>query len=267
MKILFPLLVALFLLPARAALAAPDFAAALAGEHRSEENRARDDWRHPAETLAFFGLEPGMTVVELSPGGGWYTEVLAPLLRDEGKLYAAHFDVNGGAYARRSLGGFLRKLGADNDVYGGVVVSTLAPPATIDIAPAGSADLILAFRNVHSWLRGDTLEPVFAAVYEALKPGGVFGVVQHRAPEGRSIEAMKNTGYVTEAYVIAAAEAAGFELADSAEINANAKDTADHPEGVWTLPPTLALGDKDRERYLAIGESDRMTLKFVKPAS
>ena len=132
MKILFPLLVALFLVPARAALAAPDFAAALAGEHRSEENRARDDWRHPAETLAFFGLEPGMTVVELSPGGGWYTEVLAPLLKDEGKLYAAHFGVNSGAYARRSLGGFLRKLGADNDVYGGVVVSTLAPPATID---------------------------------------------------------------------------------------------------------------------------------------
>ncbi len=267
MKILFPLLVALFLFPARASLAAPDFEAALASEHRSEENRARDAWRHPAETLAFFGLEPEMTVVELSPGGGWYTEVLAPLLKDGGTLYAAHFDVNGSAYGRRSLGGFLGKLGAEDDVYGAVVVSTLAPPATIDIAPAGSADLVLAFRNVHSWMRGGTLDTVFAAVFEALKPGGVFGVVQHRAPEGRPVEAMKSTGYVTEAHVIAAAEAAGFELAGSAEINANPKDTADHPEGVWTLPPGLALGDKDRDRYLAIGESDRMTLKFVKPAS
>lgn len=267
MKFLFPLLVALFLLPARAALAAPDYDAALAGEHRSEANRARDSWRHPAETLAFFGLEPGMTVVELSPGGGWYTEVLAPLLKEEGTLYAAHFDVNGSAYGRRSLGGFLGKLGANNDVYGEVIVSTLAPPTTFAIAPAGSADLVLAFRNVHSWLRGGALDPVFAAAFEALKPGGVFGVVQHRAPEGRSLDAMKNTGYVTEATVIAAAEAAGFELAGRSEINANPKDSADHPEGVWTLPPTLALGDQDRDRYSAIGESDRMTLKFVKPAS
>ncbi|HKK23716.1 MAG TPA: methyltransferase [Pseudohaliea sp.] len=264
MKLLLPLLVALVILPAQAA---PDYAAALAGDHRSDENRARDGWRHPQETLSFFGLEPTMTVVELSPGGGWYTEVLAPLLKDEGTFFAAHFDVNGSAYGRRSLGGFLRKLGADNDSYGAVTVSTLAPPATIDIAPAGSADLVLAFRNVHSWLRGDSLEAVFAAAFEALKAGGTFGIVQHRAPEGRSIDAMKSSGYVTEALVIAAAEAAGFELAGRSQINANSKDTADHPEGVWTLPPTLALGDEDRARYEAIGESDRMTLKFVKPAS
>ncbi|KGE03448.1 class I SAM-dependent methyltransferase [Pseudohaliea rubra] len=264
MKFLLPLLVALFILPAQAG---PDYSAALAGEHRSENNRARDAWRHPGETLAFFGLEPGMTVVELSPGGGWYTEVLASLLKEQGTLYAAHADVNGGAYGRRSLGGFLGKLGADDAIYGDVIVSTLAPPATIDIAPAASADMVLAFRNVHSWLRAGALDDVFAAAFEALKPGGVFGIVQHRAPEGRSVEAMKSSGYVTEQLVIAAAEAAGFEFAGRAGINANPKDSADHPEGVWTLPPILALGDQDRERYLAIGESDRMTLKFVKPAN
>lgn len=250
-------------LPVQAAL---DWDAALGGEHRSEETMARDEFRHPRETLEFFGLREGMTVVELSPGGGWYTEVLAPLVADNGTYYAAHGSVNGSAYARRSLGAYLSMLGNDDDTYGDVIVTELNPPESASMAPAGSADLVLAFRNVHSWMRGDVLEEVLAGVFTALKPGGVFGVVQHRGRDGISVEEMKKTAYVTEDHVISAAEAAGFELAGRSEVNANPKDTADYEKGVWTLPPSLTNGDEDRERYLAIGESDRMTLKFVKPA-
>ena len=250
-------------LPVQAAL---DWDAALGGEHRSEETMARDEFRHPRETLEFFGLREGMTVVELSPGGGWYTEVLAPLVADNGRYYAAHGSVNGSAYARRSLGAYLSMLGNDDDTYGDVIVTELNPPESASMAPAGSADLVLAFRNVHSWMRGDVLEEVLAGVFTALKPGGVFGVVQHRGRDGISVEEMKKTAYVTEDHVISAAEAAGFELAGRSEVNANPKDTADYEKGVWTLPPSLTNGDEDRERYLAIGESDRMTLKFVKPA-
>lgn len=259
-------LIALSLALAVPAHAALDWDSALKGEHRSEKNAARDEYRHPRDTLEFFGLREGMTVVELSPGGGWYTEVLAPLMADSGQYYAAHGSVNGGAYARRALGSYLGKLGGDDDTYGRVIVSELSPPDAMAIAPAGSADLVLAFRNIHSWMRADVLEEVLESAFTALKPGGVFGVVQHRGRDGSSIDDMKNTAYVTEAYVISAAEAAGFELADRSEINANPKDTADYEKGVWTLPPSLTLGDEDRERYLAIGESDRMTLKFVKSA-
>lgn len=250
-------------LPAQAAL---NWDAALAGKHRSEKNAARDAFRHPRQTLEFFGLREGMTIVELSPGGGWYTEVLAPLIADSGHYYAAHGSVNGSAYTRRSLGGYLTKLGKDDDTYGNVVVSELNPPDSVSIAPAGSADLVLAFRNIHTWMRGDVLDDVLAAAFTALKPGGVFGVVQHRGRDGISIDEMKSSAYVTEEHVIAAAKAAGFRLVGRSEINANPKDTADYENGVWALPPSLSNGDKDRERYLAIGESDRMTLKFLKPA-
>jgi len=239
---------------------------ALSGENRSAANKARDVYRHPAETLQFFGLTPSMTLVEMSPGGGWYTEILAPLMKDNGSYYAAHHSANGpGGYYRTSLGRFLQKLGENPGVYGDVVVTTLQPPAETNIAPAGSADMVVAFRNVHSWMRAGAAEQVFSAVFESLKPGGVFGVVQHRAKAGTDIESMKKTGYVTERQVLDMAKAAGFVLAGSSEINANAKDTADYPEGVWTLPPSLRMKDKNREKYLAIGESDRMTLKFVKP--
>lgn len=251
-------------LPVQAAL---DWDAALGGEHRSAEAAARDEFRHPRETLEFFGLSEGMTVVELSPGGGWYTEVLAPLVAESGRYYAAHASVNGGAYGRRALGGYLTKLGKDDDNYGKVIVTELNPPESVAVAPQGSVDLVLAFRNIHSWMRGDVLDEVLAGAFTALKPGGVFGVVQHRGRDGISVEEMKNTAYVTEEHVIAAAEAAGFELAERSEVNANPKDTADYDKGVWTLPPTLANGDTDRERYMAIGESDRMTLKFVKPGA
>lgn len=248
------------------AFAALDWANALGGAHRSEKNAARDDFRHPRETLEFFGLKEDSTVVELSPGGGWYTEVLAPLLRASGSYYAAHSGPNDGSYARRSLGGFLQKLGADGDVYDAVMVTTLSPPDSTVIAPEGSADIVLAFRNVHSWMRAGTLDETLSAAFDALKPGGVFGVVQHRASDDRDVERMKATGYISEAHVIAAAEGAGFVLAERSEINANPKDTGEWENGVWELPPSLRSDEKDRAARMAVGESDRMTLKFLKPA-
>lgn len=264
MKYAIALLCALMIAPAQAAL---DWETALQGPQRSEQNKARDDWRHPRETLEFFGLKEGMTVVELSPGGGWYTEILAPLVADNGKLYAAHFGLNAGAaYFRNSLGQFLQKLAADDELYGPVVVTQLQPPEHTAIAPAGSADLVLAFRNVHSWLRGDSLEATLQAAHKALKPGGVLGIVQHRAGEDADpdVATMGRTGYVSQDYLVEVAAAAGFELEASSDINANPRDTADHADGVWALPPSLRGGDKNREAMLAIGESDRMTLKFVK---
>jgi predicted methyltransferase len=249
-----------------AAHAAPDYAAALAGTHRSEANRARDPYRHPAETLAFFGLTPDMTVVEASPGGGWYTEVLAPILSGHGKLYAAHGIPEASEYAAKSLAGYKEKL-ASSPVYKDVEVTRFGKDHYDSLAPAGSADMVLTFRNVHNWYMGDFAGDAFKAFYKALKPGGVLGVVEHRLPEDRPDEAMKSSGYMKRSTIVALAEAAGFKLAGESDINANPKDTADWPKGVWTLPPNFREGDTDRAKYAAIGESDRMTLKFVKPAS
>ncbi len=250
------------------AQAAPDWDNALTGEHRSAGNIDRNDSRHPRETLEFFGLRPEMTVVEITPGGGWYTEVLAPLMRDQGMLYAAHFGLNAGyPYYRNSLGKFLQKLAASPDVYDSVMVTQLQPPEEVVIAPVGSADMALAFRNVHSWMRAGNANAVLAAIHASLKPGGIFGVVQHRGLPGMSEEQMKETGYVTQDKVVNLVESAGFKLVDSSEVNANPSDTADHPKGVWTLPPSLRMGDTDKARYEAIGESDRMTLKFIRPES
>lgn len=241
-------------------------AAALAGDHRSEAHRGRDRYRHPAETLRFFGLEPGMTVIELWPGGGWYTEVLAPVLRDQGQLIAAAFPPDSEIeYFRRVQADYERKLANDPGVYANVKVIPFQPPAHNRLGPPGSADMVLTFRNLHNWQKAGTLETVFRAAYEALRPGGVFGVVEHRAAPGTPLEEAVEAGYMPEDYVIELAERVGFRFEARSEINANPADTRDHPEGVWTLPPTLRLGQQDREKYLAIGESDRMTLKFVKP--
>lgn len=263
MKYLFACFLALATVGAQAAL---DWDSALQGLHRSDSNKARDEFRHPQQTLEFFGLQAGMTVLEVSPGGGWYTEILAPLLLDNGEYYAAHHSLNApGGYFRNSLGKYLQKLANDTELYSKVIVTQLQPPAETNAAPEGTVDLALAFRNVHSWLGGDVLEPTLAAIFTALKPGGRFGVVQHRAAPGTSLEAMKQKAYVTEDFVIAAAERAGFELVAKSEINANPKDTKDHPSGVWNLPPSYAAGDEGRAKYAAIGESDRMTLLFRKP--
>jgi len=232
--------------------------AAIAAPNRTPANILRDKYRHPAETLSFFGMRPGDTVVELWPGGGWYTEILAPYLATSGTL---HVVPPVGNYDQR----IRAKLSSD-PVYGKVQVATFAAGQPTAIA-ASSADVVLTFRNVHSWLdeKAPIAPQVFAEAFRVLKPGGTLGVVEHRLPEGADDARQLTSGYVKVSTVRRLAEAAGFQFAGASEINANPKDSADHPEGVWTLPPNLRLGDKDREKYLAIGESDRMTLKFVKP--
>ena len=236
------------------------------GEHRNETNRARNQFRHPVETLEFFGLSADMTVIEILPSTGWYTEIMAPYLRDHGKYYAAHFSPNASAsYMPRILSGFEEKITADPDLYGKITVRHLNPPHEVAIAPPGSADMALTFRNVHNWIMAGQEHEFFASFYAALKPGGVLGVVEHRAKADAGMDVMRTSGYVTEAYVKEVAAAAGFEFVASTEINANSKDPTVHPEGVWTLAPNYRLGDVDRAKYDAIGESDRMTLKFVKP--
>ncbi len=248
--------------------AQPQWSDMEASEHRSHANRMRDEYRHPTETLAFFEVEPCHTVVEIWPGAGWYTEVLAPVLRSCGALYAAHFDPNSDiGYYQKSLAAYKEKLAEYPRIYDAVVLSVLQPPKFTRMISPGTADRVLTFRNVHNWLKAGTAEAVFASSFEALKPGGVLGVVEHRAKPGTSDEDMIRSGYVTEQKVIELATKAGFQLAARSEINANPLDDADHPKGVWTLPPSLRLGDEDRMKYLAIGESDRMTLKFVKPAA
>jgi predicted methyltransferase len=240
----------------------------LSSDHRSAENRWRDQYRHPAETLSFFGISETQTVVEIFPGAGWYTEILAPLLKQKGKLYEASFSETSASstpYQIRATANLKKKLQANPELYSAVTVTTLQVPETTEIAPAGSADLVLTFRNVHNWLKDGSADPVFAAFFRALKPGGVLGLVEHRAKAGTSVEQTIKSGYVTEAEVIRLAEKAGFRLQAKSEVNTNAKDSKDYPDGVWTLPPSLSGNPVERERYLAIGESDRMTLKFIKP--
>ena len=254
--------VVLFALLPQAGWAQNDAASALKSAvdstTRSSEDRARDQYRHPIETLTFFGIRPDMTVVEIWPGGGWYTDILAPYLKDQGKLYAA---VNKGENAAE----YQKKLADDPAHFGKVTVTELDPPDKMQIAPAGSADMVVTFRNVHNWMRGGNAEAVFKAMYAALKPGGILGVEEHRGDPSKPQDPKAASGYVREDYVITLAEEAGFMLTGKSDINANPKDTKDYAKGVWTLPPTLRLGDTDKAKYLAIGESDRMTLKFLKP--
>ncbi len=236
----------------------------LAGEHRSAENKARDKYRHPIETLEFFEVKPDMTVVEIFPGGGWYTEVLAPFLKDKGTYYAAGNDPESHSkFSRQSAKSFQEKM-ASSDIYSKVNITVLEPPKHTTVAPAGSADRVLTFRNIHNWMKAGTADAVFAAMYKALKPGGILGVVEHRGDASVEQDPEAGSGYVNQDYAIALAEKAGFKFVASSEINANPKDTRNYKKGVWTLPPTLALKDKDKDVYLAIGESDRFTLKFVK---
>ena len=240
----------------------------LAGSWRSPENKARDVYRHPKATLQFFGIRPDLTVIEITPGGGWYSEILAPLLRDNGHYIAAinKPKPSGDGEATRNLTGLRAKFAADAEHYGKAQVVEFDPKAPSFGAP-GSADLVLTFRNVHNWVMADTAPAMFKAFYAALRPGGVLGVVDHRAADNASLDTVKESGYLPTSLVVKLATDAGFQLEDKSEINANPKDTKDYAKGVWTLPPTLTLGDQDRAKYLAIGESDRMTLRFVKPGA
>jgi predicted methyltransferase len=242
--------------PAAAADTEGKLRAILAMPHRSEVNRARDHYRHPIETLGFFGLREDMTVVELWPGNGWYTEVLAPFLKDKGKLVVTN-TAKGQKYTD-----FLK---SKPDLYGKVETRIIAPPTDINLGPDGTADLVVTFRNIHNWMPNNYEDKVFAAAFKVLKSGGTFGVVEHRGKPGSDPAELKDTGYVPEDFVVRKVEQAGFKLAGKSEVNANPKDTKDYPQGVWTLPPTLRLKEQDKDKYLAIGESDRMTLKFVKP--
>ena len=242
--------------------------AAIAGPQRTPAFVARDGWRHPYETLTFFGIRPDATVIELSPGAGWYTEILAPYLREHGKLILAADDPESPQEAIRASASRLRaKLEAAPALYDKVQLGVFAPPNKLHYAPAGSADLVLTFRNVHNWneLGDASARAVFQSAFDSLKHGGVLGVVEHRLPANRVQDATTSTGYVHVDYVQHLAESVGFVLAAQSEINANPRDNADHLGGVWALPPTYANHDTDRAAYSAIGESDRMTLKFLKP--
>jgi predicted methyltransferase len=257
--------------PPAAAEPATDAAlqAVLAGDWRSADNRARDQYRHPAQTLAFFGLAPDQTVVEITPGGGWYAEILAPYLRGQGQYVAAIVDPaavpegRGRDYQQRSKDGVEKRFAEAPERFDAARIVGYDPAAP-KFGEAGSADLVLTFRNVHNWRGSGQAEGMFKGFFEVLKPGGVLGVVEHRAKA--DVPADDGSGYVGEAQVITMAEAAGFTLDAKSEVNANPKDTRDHPNGVWTLPPGNNHDAADAEKYRAIGESDRMTLRFVKPA-
>ena len=244
-------------------------AAVLAGDHRGSSrsgvpNSSRDGARHPAETLKFFGLQPDSSVVEIWPAGGWYTEIIAPFVAQNGQFYGAQFP--GGTdmeFFNRARDAYQAKLDAHPQAYGDAQMTEMYP-GSMALAPE-PVDMVLTFRNVHNWMSRDMQDEVMQAFYDVLKPGGVLGIVEHRATPGSEQDPKAESGYVTEEYTIMLAEKAGFVLDAKSEINANPRDTRDHAEGVWTLPPTLRLGDEDREKYLEIGESDRYTLRFLKP--
>ena len=239
---------------------------AIAHPDRPEAQRARDGARNPYDTLSFFGIEPNMTVIELSPGGGWYSEILARYLKDEGQLIAAHWDLEGDVsdMYRRVRGQYDERF-SNQEAYGDVVVIPFSPPEKVALGEPGSADVVLSFRNMHSWQRSGALSAVFDAAFEVLKPGGVMGVVGHRLPEDREQDPEARSGYVHQSHVVTMAEASGFVLEAASEVNANPLDTADHPNGVWNLAPSLRVAEGDDKDYAAIGESDRFTLKFKKP--
>ncbi len=242
--------------------------AAIDSPARDATNRLRDNHRHPLQTLQFFGVRPNQTVIEITPGGGWYTEILAPYLRDDGRYVAAIVDPNAVDAGRQrdyyttARTGFEAKLAAAPAQYDRVAVAVFNPKAPA-FGPSASADVVLTFRNVHNWRSGGQAEGMFRGFYEVLKPGGTLGVVEHRAKA--DVPADDKSGYVGQAQVIAMAQAAGFVLDGSSEVNANPRDSKDHPNGVWMLPPVNRHEAAEAAKFRAIGESDRMTLRFRKP--
>lgn len=237
----------------------------LSGSWRTAADKARDQYRHPRETLEFFGLEPRDTVIEITPGGGWYAAILAPLMKDTGTYIAAVAKPrNPQGEAAQNQTALQKLFASDPAEFGEAKTIEFDPKAPV-LGPPGSADVVLTFRNVHNWASAGTAEAMFKAFFAVLKPGGTLGVADHRAAAGKTLEQVVDTGYLPQDYVVKLATDAGFQLVAQSEINANPKDNHDHPKGVWTLPPTLELKDVDRDKYLAIGESDRMTLRFRKP--
>ncbi|MDB6092237.1 MAG: hypothetical protein JWN85_5021 [Gammaproteobacteria bacterium] len=237
----------------------------LADPQRPEADRARDRYRHPKETLLFFGIRPEMSVLEVWPEPGWYTDVIAPLVREKGKYYAALIEPDASSkYVTTRLDNYRKKLAADPKRYGNAAVVTF-PSGGADVVPPGSVDMVVTFRNIHNWMAKDSAPQAFATIFKALKPGGVLGVVEHRGNPATPQDLKAKSGYVNEDYTIKLIEAQGFKLIATSEVNANPKDTKDYEQGVWTLPPTYRLGDQDRQKYTDIGESDRFTLKFEKP--
>ena len=239
---------------------------AIEGEHRTKENKARDIYRHPKETLLFFGIELHMSVLEILPGRGWYTEILAPVLKSSGQLTVASFGENHpNDYLRKAHIRLMKYLDENKKIYektNRIVFNEKND--YLKAVDSNSIDMVLTFRNSHNWIRFGNIKDVYKSFHRVLKKGGTLGVVQHRAKKNDSPEKSADTGYVPESYLINLIEEAGFELVKKSDVNANSKDKKNHPKGVWTLPPTLRLGDVDKEKYLEIGESDRMTLKFIK---
>ena len=242
-------------------------------EQRSIEHKLRNKYRKPAETLQFFGIEPQMSVLEIWPGHGWYTEILAPFLKDDGKLTLAQFRHNDGSlkeersiFWARVSERLMQRLTEQSDYFGEVANIELDPPL-LSPPQQEQFDMVLTFRNAHIWNESGHLYGTLQSIFQALKPGGVLGMVEHRSARLSDISSSAVEGYLDEAYVIQAAELAGFELVASSELNANPADTKNYPKGVYALPPTLAMGQYNKQQYIAIGESDRMTLKFRKPAA
>ncbi len=262
--------IAAFCLGLAAVPAVPAFAAdaalqaAVASPKRSPAYVKRDAARHPQQELEFFGLRPDMTVVEISPGGGYWTEILAPYLKSAGTYYVAVPPPKDPEAPAPGRDRFRAKLAADPDLYDKVKLTELGLDH-YEVAPPGTADLIVTFRNLHNWVSGGYAPAALAGFYRALKPGGILGIEDHRARDDAPQDPKAANGYVRQDYTIELARKAGFEFAGSSEMNANPRDTKDWPEGVWTLPPTLALKDKDREKYVAVGEADNYVLKFRKP--
>lgn len=236
----------------------------LEGGHRSATDKARDQYRHPLETLRFFGVAQGMAVLEIAPGAGWYTDILAPLLKEKGRYVATVGDAGANANTAKSVADFTTRYG-NQAVYGPVEFGVLSPGTgkTEPVRP-GTMDMVLTFRNIHNWMAAGTADLMFKIFHTSLRAGGRLGVVEHRAPTAAPQDPKAADGYVREDHAIGLAEKAGFRYVAKSEINANPKDTKDHPKGVWTLPPTFAAGDADRAKYAAIGESDRSTLLFQK---
>ena len=270
MKILHCIFLTIFLINTKTIVLSDDktLVEAVNSDKRTAKYVLRDQYRNPLETLSFFGLRNDMKVIELQPSGGnspggWYTEILAPFLKKNGLLIAAHFDPRESDWRAKMRNDYEKRIKSEKD-FNKIKMSVLSMPPK-KLTDENSVDMVLTFRNLHNWLKSGYLKEVFQVSYNALKKGGIFGVVEHRAPESFSISQMNSSGYVTESLAIKIAQEVGFVLIDKSDINSNDKDTKNHPKGVWTLLPTLKLGEKNKEKYLEIGESDRMTLKFTKP--